>query len=108
MKGGPSHQPKARLRGLMEFEGERVLLCGLLHQNMKNVRVAQVGQVPLIARRAAWAPSCVVVDGVSELRLGGSHIWVGCSAVGVAQAVAKVCRTAAGVRKCSWGAEQGV
>ena len=39
----------------MKFEGDAVSLCGLRHQAVQCVGVAQVGQEQLAVSRSAWA-----------------------------------------------------
>ena len=74
----------AKLLDLMQFDGDPDSLCGMC--------VAQFGEVPLGARRAVWAPSCVLADVV----------------VGVPNAVAEGGCAAAGGQESRWRVEIGV
>ena len=42
-RSGPSHEPGSRSWGLVQLEGDLVLSCGLCHQGVQCVSVAQAG-----------------------------------------------------------------
>ena len=56
---------------MVKFEGGAVSLCGLRHQGVQSVGVAQVGQELLAVDWSAWVPGCVAVNGGWKRRASG-------------------------------------